>query len=170
VVAAAALLVMSAQALATAPNNESATYDYLLEVPNVAKAPSGDTISVVGEGRFTVHPKASLSGEGTFTQTVPGVGSFSGTWTALDLISFQPYGCGVFFGMPIPPNFCGGKITLRVLLVPSGPAPPHEATLWILCLIGDPPASPEEGIRMNIPGVANFNKQVSGENVYFKES
>src|SRR6266516_1555205 len=34
----------------TAPNNESATYEWHLEVPNVAMAPNGDTVAVTGTG------------------------------------------------------------------------------------------------------------------------
>ena len=34
----------------TAPNNESATYEWHLEVPNVAMAPNGDTVAVTGNG------------------------------------------------------------------------------------------------------------------------
>jgi hypothetical protein len=40
--------------------------------------------------------------------------------------------------------------------------------LTIFCLIGKPPASAAEGVRLNVLGVINFNKVVSGENVYTK--
>jgi len=162
------LALVPGQAVATAPNNESAIYEYELEVPNTAMAPNGDMIAVTGTGTISVHPKASLSGGGTFTHTFAGGGSVTGTWTALDLLSFQPYGCGVVFGTPIPPNLCGGRILLRVLLTPPAPNQPHEALLWIYCVIGQPPPSAEEGIRMNIPGIVNFNDVTGGDNVYFK--
>jgi hypothetical protein len=42
--------------------------------------------------------------------------------------------------------------------------------LWIYCLIGHPPASAEEGVRLSVPGIINFNEVVSGENVYIKTS
>lgn len=66
-----ALLIVAlfpASAIATAPNNESASYELDLEVPNVGMAPNGDTIAVTGSGFFSVHPN-SASGSGSFTQT-----------------------------------------------------------------------------------------------------
>lgn len=72
--------------------------------------------------------------------------------------------------MPIPDNLCGGRLVLRVVLVPdANPALSLDGMLTIYCLIGDPPPSVVEGIRLNVPGVRNFNKVVSGENVYIKE-
>jgi len=44
---------------------------------------------------------------------------------------------------------------------------PGRVTVY--CLIGYPPASAEEGVRVVVPGIANFNKQVSGMNVYIKQ-
>lgn len=161
--------LVPAAALATAPNNESASYEFDLEVPNVGMAPNGDTIAVTGSGLFSVHPK-SASGGGSFTHTFAGGGSASGTWTATELVDFQPYGCGVVFGTPIPENLCGGRLVLRVVLVSdANPAALFEGTLTIYCLTGKPPASAEEGIRLNLPGVINFNEVVTGENVYIKE-
>lgn len=165
-----ALLPMtSGSALATAPNNESATYEWHLEVPNVAMAPNGDTVAVTGTGTFGVHPK-SASGGGSFTHTFAGGGSLSGTYTVTGLVDFQPYGCGVVFGDPIPPDLCGGRLVLRVSLVPTAnPSLSLDGLLTIYCLIGAPPPSAEEGIRLVVPGVLNFNDVVTGENVYVKQ-
>ncbi len=102
----------------TAPNNESATYEWHLEVPNVAMAPNGDTVAVTGTGTFGVHPK-SASGGGSFTHTFAGGGSLTGTYTVGGLVDFQPYGRGVVFGNPLPPDLCGGRLVLRVSLVPD---------------------------------------------------
>lgn len=169
VLAALALGVLTfapAAGMATAPNNESATYGWFLEVPNVAMASNGDTIALVGEGEFGVHPK-SASGGGTFTLTFAGGGSVSGTWTVNGLIDFQPYGCGVVFGEPIPPDLCGGRVVLDV--TGQGPEGPAPAKVTIYCLIGSPPGSAEEGVRVVVPGLSNFNKQVEGMNVYVKQ-
>jgi hypothetical protein len=157
-------------ALATENNNESATYEWHLEVPNVSQSGDGDTASVTGSGEFSVHPKTA-SGGGQFTLTDDGT-TISGTYEALDTISFQPYGCGVFLGEPIPPNLCGGALTLRVVLTPDGGGPQMKGILRIICIIGDPPGQvgksnlATEGIELRVPGVDNYNKQVSGENVY----
>lgn len=169
VLACALLPVTPGAALATAPNNESATYEWHLEVPNVAMAPNGDTIAVTGTGTFGVHPN-SASGGGSFTHTLAGGGTLTGTYTATGLIDFQPYGCGVVFGDPLPPDLCGGRLVLRVALVPdANPALSFDGLLTIYCLIGTPPPSAEEGIRLVVPGVLNFNDVVTGENVYVKQ-
>lgn len=165
--AALAALPLSDSVLASTANNESGTYEFELEVPNVAEAPNGDQISVLGDGTFSVHPK-SASGGGTFTHTFASGGSASGTWTVNGLVAFQPYGCGVIFGTPIPPNLCGGRVVLDITLV--GPLGPLPGQLTIVCLIGQPPASAGEGIRLVVPGIVNFNKMVSGMNVYIKMS
>ena len=151
---------------ATAPNNEAGSYEFHFEAPNVAMAPNSDTFAATGTGTFSVHPK-SASGGGNWTHTFAGGGSASGTWTANGLVAFQPYGCGVVFGTPLPPDFCGGRVVLDVTLsTPLGSLP---GQLTIYCLIGAPPASASEGIRLVVPGVINFNKVVGGENVYIKE-
>ncbi len=159
--------------LAPAPvmaSSQTQTYQLHLEEPNVARAPNGDMVSVTGMGTFTVNPK-SATGSGSFTHTnSQGTILGSGTWTATELLSFQLYGCGVVLGMPIPDNFCGGKLQLRVTLTPTG-GTPHDGILWVYCIIGpNPPNSAEEGVRLLIPGVINFNEVVTGDNVYIRTS
>lgn len=157
-------------ALATQANNESATYQWDLEAASVSQSGDGDTATVTGMGEFSVHPKTA-SGGGEFTLTDDGT-TISGTYEAIDTISFQPYGCGVFLGEPIPPELCGGVLTLRVVLTPDGGGPQMNGILRIICIIGDPPGRvgqsnlATEGIELRVPGVDNYNKQVSGENVY----
>jgi hypothetical protein len=153
-------------ALATAPNDESATYEWHLEVPNVAMAPNGDTVAITGTGTFGVHPK-SASGGGSFTHTFAGGGSLMGTFTVTGLVDFQPYGCGVVFGDPLPPDFCGGRLSLDVTFQTEAGALPGRITIY--CVIGAPPASAEEGVRVVVPGVLNFDEIVSGFNVYVQE-
>lgn len=168
--ASAALVLTPGSALASAPNNESATYEWHLEVPNVAMAPNGDTIAVTGTGTFGVHPKLATGG-GSFTHTLAGGGTLTGTYTVTGLVDFQPYGCGVVFGTPIPPELCGGRLVFRVALVPAAnPSLSLTGLLTIYCVIGEPPPSAEEGIRLVVPGVLNFNHVVTGENVYVKQT
>ena len=159
------------RAAATDNNNESARYQLEIEVPNAAKSGDGDTVSITGEGEFSVHPKA-FTGEGTFTLTNDGT-TLSGTWTGVDLLAFQPYGCGVVAGNPIPPNFCGGFILTRVLLTPSA-GPTMTGIMRVVCIIGDVPGqyfvskNATEGINLDVPGVENYNQQAGGMNVFIR--
>lgn len=154
-------------AAANAPNNESATYRLVTPIPNIGEAPNGDHAEILVNQPFFfgVHPK-SVSGSGTFTH-----GSFSTTWTATELLSFQPYGCGLApTGATLPANFCGGRVEMRIsIATPSGPV---DGILTVICLISDDgqlPAQAEEGIRLVIPGVINFNKSEGGLNRYEKQ-
>jgi hypothetical protein len=151
---------------ASLPNNSSDTYGFFMDVPNTSQDAAGDTIAVTGRGTFGVHPK-SASGTGHYTFTGADGTTFSGTWTVNGLIDFQPYGCGVVFGTPLPPDFCGGRVDLDVTATtPSGLLQPAQLTIY--CVIGDPPPSVEEGVRIVVPSVGNFNRQISGMNHYQK--
>lgn len=176
VIALATLAFAPAAAVAD-PNNQHATFELHLEVANVAQAPNGDRISVTGGGVFAVHPK-SVTASGAFTHTNSGgtvVGS--GTWTATKLISFEFYGCGVIpaLDVTLPSNLCGGALKLRVNLTPTGTTTTLRGILTIFCIIGPQAPTPHstpsgEGIRLVVPGTANFNKLVSGMNVYVRTS
>jgi len=144
-------------------SNETETYQLHMEVPQITQAANGDTVIMTGSGVFSVNPK-TVTATGTYTSP----GSGSGTWVATQLLDFQPYGCGVIFGNPIPPNLCGGKLMLRVVLTDSTSGQQFDGVLWVFCQIGNPPPSAEEGARLDIVGVNNFNKVVSGMNVYVK--
>jgi hypothetical protein len=172
VAAAAALAAfVPGPAVATENNNESARYQLHIEVPNVARSGDGDTVSITGMGEFGVHPKM-FTGAGTFTLTNDGT-TLSGTWTGIELLAFQPYGCGVVQGNPIPPNFCGGFMLGRVLLTPST-GPTMTGILRVVCIIGDVPGqyfvskNATEGITLDVPGVENYNEQVSGMNIFIR--
>jgi hypothetical protein len=150
---------------ATEPNNQANSYIFLMEVPNVAQDAAGDTLAVTGEGTFAVHPK-SASGGGSFTFTRAGGSTFSGSWTVNGLVDFQPYGCGIVDGTPLPPDFCGGRVVLDITATtPFGPQP---ALLTVFCMIGSPPPSVEEGINATVPGVGELNRQAGGMNLYIK--
>src|SRR5918996_2893035 len=164
-------------ALPTTASGDSATHTFLLviEVPNVSQAPNGDRVAITGEGEFQVHPKA-VEAEGEFTHTdAAGTVIASGTWTATKLLAYQSYGCGVVEGDPLPSNFCGGKLKMRVVLTPEGTNLQIPAILTVFCIIGpNPPNSHDdesgEGITLVVPGVINFNKLVSGMNIYIQTS
>src|SRR5438876_8152267 len=71
----------------------------------------------------------------------------------------QPYGCGVVLGIPLPPNLCGGKLVLRVLLTNSSSGQQFDGVLWMFCIIGpNPPNSHDEedgeGAHLSITGAS----------------
>jgi hypothetical protein len=163
----AALMLVPSAAVA-----DSAPHTYMLEMegPNFGTAANGDKVTITGHVDFSVHPK-SAAGSGTFVHTASdGTVRGAGTWTATGLIDYQSYGCGIVLGTPIPDNFCGGKVKLRVTLsTPLGQLP---ATMTVICIIGpNPPDSAfhegkrSEGAMLDVPGVVNFNHTAGGDNV-----
>jgi hypothetical protein len=176
---AAALLALVPGRATADPNNASGTWELHLEVPNVAMASNGDTLALTGMGVFSTHPK-TVTASGGFTYNVAGGGTLTGTWTATDLLSFEFYGCGVIpsIGATLPPNFCGGALRMRVVFTPAGTSLTIPGIITVFCVIGpqappphDNPTEPgEEGATAVVPGIANFNKIVSGMNVYIQTS
>jgi len=167
-VVAALMLVPSAAVADSAPH----TYTLEMEAPNFGTAANGDKVTITGHADFSVHPK-SATGSGTFTHTASdGTVRGAGTWSATNLIDYQSYGCGILLTppTPLPDNFCGGKVKLRVTLTtPQGQLP---ATMTVICIIGpNPPDSAfhegkrSEGAMLNVPGVVNFNHTAGGDNV-----
>jgi hypothetical protein len=167
---AAALVLVPTTAVA-----DSATHTYLLvmDVPNIGVAANGDQIAITGEGEFSVHPDA-VEAEGEFTHTdSAGNVIASGTWEATELIEYQSYGCGELFGDPFPPNFCGGALKMRVMLMPAGTSLHLAGILTVICVIGpNPPNSINgprtEGVTLDVPGIVNFNHSAGGENIYIQ--
>jgi hypothetical protein len=176
---AAALLAVAPGRATADPNNASGTWELHVEVPNVAMASNGDTLAITGMGVFSTHPK-TVTASGEFTHDVAGGGMATGAWTATDLLSFQFYGCGVVpsIGVTTPPDSCGGALKMRVVLTPAGTSLTIPGIITVFCVIGpqappphDNPAQPgEEGMTAVVPGIANFNKIVSGMNVYVQTS
>ena len=153
----------------------SATHTYLLvmEEPNLGTAANGDVVAITGEGQFSVHPKA-VEAEGEFTHTDSnGNVLATGTWTATRLLKYQSYGCGEVFGTPIPPEFCGGAVKMRIALTPDGTSLSLRGILTVFCVIGPhPPHSIfgpfGEGVTLVVPGIQNFNHSAGGDNVYIQ--
>jgi hypothetical protein len=156
---------------------DSTTHTYLLvmDVPNIGVAANGDRVAITGEGEFSVNPK-SVEAEGSFTHTT-GTGTVlgSGTWEATDLIEYQSYGCGEVLGDPLPDNFCGGVVKMRVMLMPAGSNQSLPGILTVICVIGPNPPNMingprSEGITLDVPGINNFNHSAGGENIYIQIS
>jgi hypothetical protein len=133
-------------------------------------APNGDVVTIEATGTFDANSR-SATGGGTFSHHIAATGAtYTGTFTADGVISFQSYGCGEDAGEPLPPDFCGGLLKLAITATPDAAPNVHlAAALTINCEIGtDVPASVVEGIRLNVYDVINFNKPVaeSGANLY----
>ena len=177
--AAAGLFVLAPGPATADPNNASGTWQLHIEVPNVAMASNGDTLAITGMGVFSTHAK-TVTASGTFTHNVAGGGTFTGGWTATDLLSFEFYGCGVVpsIGATLPPDLCGGALKMGVVFTPAGTSLTIPGIITVFCVIGpqappphDNPTQPgEEGMTAGVPGIANFNKIVSGMNVYVQRS
>jgi hypothetical protein len=160
---------------------DSASHTFLLvaEHPNIGVAANGESIAItceVGEhvcGTFSVKPK-SIEASGEFAHFLADGSLFaSGTWTATQLISFHAYGCGVLFGEPIPPDFCGGVVKFRASFsTPIGELP---GVITVFCVVGDKVPSNiggpfTEGVTVVVPGIVNFNHPAGGENIYVQLS
>jgi hypothetical protein len=136
--------------------------------PDVAMALDGATITLVGAGIFD-PATSTANGDGTFEhRDKNGALVGSGTFVVTGFTKWTPYGCGTVFGTPLPPKQCGGKLTVTVDLTGHPASNPSatvmfSGTLVVTCLVGTPPNGADEGITLNIPGVANFSTSKFGE-------
>jgi len=172
-----ATLAISLSALGTGgaeAATERTTFDYhigdgfavLNDTGNTAVAENGDTVNVRGTGTFDVVSKMATGG-GKFThKRADGTTFAAGTWTATGLLAFQSYGPGTPQGTP--PTFFGGRAALAIVGTPTGTTMMLPGILEIECALGTPPGGAEEGVRLLVKGIINFNKSVheSGENVF----
>jgi hypothetical protein len=134
--------------------------------PDVAEAANGDRIILTGTGTLTLHPK-SATGGGTFTHTTAeGTVLATGTFTATELLSFESYGPSPL----LPPFLNSGQALIRVALVPDGSTTSIDGILRVECVLPGStfPGGKEEGINLLLPGLANFNHQVSGATVFVR--
>lgn len=128
-----------------------------------AQADNGDYVRVSGKGRFSSSSRAT--GGGVFTHTdEAGVLVGYGTFEATGVQDFDFWGCG---GEGLPPNFCGGLLTLDVHLKGISVTEGHgefDGVLVISCAIGpNVPPEAEEGITLDIPGLINFDDLIEEE-------
>jgi hypothetical protein len=168
---------MVAHSSAGATTSKAAYQFHVGSPTTAAMADNGDVvlISMRRAGNLDASAKTA-SGNGTFTHMSGSTVLASGTWTASRLLSFQFYGCGHLGTQVLPPNLCGGRAALDIQLVAHPAGRPDvtitaEALLEIECLIGDPPPSAEEGVRLNVKDVINFNKTVpeSGTTIFLAQ-
>lgn len=148
--------------------NSHETYTWLIR-GDVAEASNGESVRLVGNGTLGIHPK-SATGGGTFVhRNAAGAVIGSGSWTVTELLSFQSYGGGAAF---LPPAFRTGKAQFRVELTPAGTSLVFGGILDVECRLPEStvPGGTEEGIRLVVPGVGNFNESVSGTTLFTKTS
>jgi hypothetical protein len=159
------------------PNKKAATYEFLaganstatggfelckVPVPNpcpdIARASSGDTVTITGTGTLGVHPK-SATGSGTYSSTNASVGS--GTWTVVQLLSFKAYGTNP----AITPGATAGRALIRVQLSNG-----MMGILRITCRLPGVkvPHSFHEGVRLAVQGGPNFNKEAGGVTIFIR--
>jgi hypothetical protein len=179
----AGVIVISAATASSAktgpkPNKKAASYEFLagansatlggfqlcsLPVPNpcpdIARAASGDTVTITAAGMLSVHPK-SVTGTGTYSSTNTKVGS--GTWTALKLLSFKSYGTND----AVTPGASAGKALIRVQLSNGA-----KGVLRITCALPGTkvPHSFHEGVRLAVRGGPNFNKEAGGVTIFIRQ-
>jgi endonuclease YncB( thermonuclease family) len=172
VLAVLATVIVGAASPASAADSKS-SYAVVVgeDAPNVARAANGDTVAVTYEGEFNGGAR-TVSGEGHFQdQTADGTPIASGTFIPTRFISFQFYGCGVIGGQEIPPNLCGGRLTVAIHFF-AHPADDPSATvegdglMEVNCQIGTPPPATSEGTTIRVGRFGNFNEHVSGDNVF----
>jgi len=139
----------------------------------IAEAPNGEEILLDGVGTFDPVTKNADGGGRLIHQAADGTVLGTGTFTADRLVSFQFYGCG---GGGLPDFLCGGLAKFEVTITPDGTSLQVPGILWVDCLLGDKiPSGGEparaEGIRLNVPGIINFNKthEHSGFTVFIPE-
>jgi hypothetical protein len=135
--------------------------------PDVAEASNGERVELQGTGTLGIHPQ-SATGGGTFVHKNAAGGVIgSGSWRVTELLSFQSYGTGT-----TPPTFNAGKAQFRVQIQPTGATFVREGILDVECEVpgSTVPGGTEEGIRLVVPGVANFNESVGGNTLFIKTS
>jgi len=134
--------------------------------PDISMADNGDTVALAGQGTLSVSDK-SVTGSGTFVHKAPyGTVRAMGTWTTLQLMSFQSYG-----NSPgLPSNFVGGKALILIQLSVNG-TPVHTAVLTVICQVGNPPDGLHEGFKLAVQDTPfNFNKQISGITIFISQA
>jgi hypothetical protein len=139
----------------------------IIEGPDKIVAPNGDTMIIEGEGTLSTHPK-SVTGGGEFEHVnVAGTVLGSGTWQALELLAFVSWGTSPI----LPANFEAGKALIRIHLSPGSGGNGYDAILQIYCVLpgANFPPGFEEGVRLVVPHVANFNDPVHGQTLFIRQ-
>ena len=152
---------------------------------SVARSANGDTITISGDGTFTLQPK-SISGNGgaiaeaigevprTFTHRDPqGNVLAEGTWEPTAVLSYHSFGPATAAQEAelggLPPGSEGGKVMFKAAFFVGG-AHVHDAIVTIYCILGEPRKNVVEATLVQVQGTnLNFNEVVSGDNLFIRE-
>jgi hypothetical protein len=140
--------------------------------PTTTAASNGLVLETELAGTFNVANKTA-SGSGEFALFAGATEIDHGTISITGLVAFQFYGCGEVTAegerIPLPPDFCGGRVILAAHGVSEETGEARDALLEVNCQIHDPggqaPPGTSEGVKINVRGV-NFNKHLTGDNLF----
>lgn len=173
------ILVLSASATTAAADSDSTPRFYFAgsgpvcglgpsACPSIAMADNGDTIEIALAGTFSLHPK-TVTGGGTFMhKDASGTVLAIGTVTATEVLAFHSYGTDstIVPGVTLE----GGQLRIAAHLVGTTAGDvtvEADAIIEIDCAISvPPPGNAADTVRVNVQGLINFNKPVSGLTVY----
>ena len=171
-------LAFSAAAI-TAGSAGSATSKSSFQVfveETASAASNGLVLNSELEGEFNAAAKTA-SGEGDWSLTAGATEIDHGSFTITKLVAFQFYGCGEVSTPDgpgsLPPDFCGGRAVFAIHAVSAVTGVQRNALYEVNCQIHNPggqaPPGTSEGVKVNARGV-NFNKHVTGDNLFVKQS
>lgn len=133
------------------------TFVYLAGFPtDIASAANGDTITIHARGTLSIHPKSVTGGGNFIHKDSTGAVIASGSFTALELLSFDDFGAA----SPTSPAH-GGHALIRVHLSTG-----VDGILEIDCGINGTGSNAFDAVRLALDGGPNFNDPVSGGTVF----
>jgi hypothetical protein len=125
---------------------------------DIAMAPGGSTVTLMGSGMLQAGPGGSASGGGTYAMS----GGGSGTWTVNGVLGFVSYGSGAAQGLPA--NTFGGETRLSVHLSNGA-----DGVLTITCVLGSPPAGHMEGVTLILGTGGEFTTRDGGNTIFIQQ-
>jgi hypothetical protein len=139
---------------------------------DVSAASNGDTIALTGSGHAEPRRHKAFGG-GTFVhKNAAGAEIGHGIYYVTGFVSWERLRggsiVGVLAGDGVGPinRATSGILVLNVHLVGAGGTPQFDAVLTIFCHLPGTIRDVPEGFALNIPGVANFDEQVSGVTLF----
>ena len=126
---------------------------------NTSMAPDGSTITMTGTGTLNAGHPGRATGGGGYVKS----GGEAGTWTVTAFKGFVSYGLAGPEPFPLPPGATGGQAKLRVALSNG-----QKGVLTIICVLGSPPPSAMEGIKLDLGGGerGEYTTIVAGNTVF----
>jgi hypothetical protein len=139
---------------------------------DVSAASNGDTIALTGSGHAEPRRQKAFGG-GTFVhKNAAGAEIAHGIYYVTGFVSWERLRGGslvnVLAGDGVGPinRATSGILVLNVHLVAAGGSPEFDGVLTIYCHLPGTIRDVPEGFALNIPGVANFDQQVSGVTLF----